>query len=241
MGHFDDLRLLGPLVRMSGQGNIDLAAQKIDVRLDPRVVGSLDGQGGDFDVSGLSMPFIVTGAIAGPSIYPDVFGILANPDQALQAISQLGGNVGQLAAGVSDIDLESVLGDGTDAISDSVLTELTGGLTGRATGEGNRVIPANRRELLGTLFGERNGHQAVQAQEVPVQPAEMAQEPESSAAVSADPFPLPRRDPRTGQPVISDVVQEPGEKPDMKDGLVDAVAPENADVIRNLIERLGAP
>ena len=93
VGHFDDLRLLGPLVRMSGQGNIDLAAQTIDVRLDPRVVESLDGQGGDFDVSGLGMPFIVTGAIAGPSIYPDVSGILANPDQALEAISQLGGNI----------------------------------------------------------------------------------------------------------------------------------------------------
>ena len=76
---------------------------------------------------------------------------------------------------------------------------------------------------------------------MPVQPAEMAQEPESTAAVSADPFPLPRRDPRTGQPVISDVVQESAEQPDMKDGLVDAVAPEKADVIRNLIERLGAP
>ncbi|WMT86385.1 AsmA family protein [Pelagibacterium sp. 26DY04] len=244
VGRFDDLRLLGPLVRMSGQGNIDLAAQTIDVRLDPRVVGSLDGQGGEFDVSGLGMPVIVTGALAGPSIYPDVSGILANPDQALQAISQLGGNIGQLAAGASEVDLESVLGDGTDAISDSVLTGLIGGLAGSASGEANGVIPANGQDLLNTILGERNGEQAVQVPEAPAQPAGMAPETESIAALPADPFPLPRQDPRTGQAVVSEVAQEPAEQPDLTDRLFDAVAPQvapnNVDSIRNLLEQLGA-
>lgn len=245
VGRFEDLRLLGPMVRMSGEGAIDLAAQTIDVRLDPRVVGSLDGQGGEFDVSGLGLPVIVTGALAGPSIYPDISGILANPDQALRAISQLGGNVGQLAAGASEIDLESVLGDGTDPISESVLTGLIGGLTGSVSGEATGALPSGGQGFLNALLGERNGEQAARAPETPARPSETAPESQSVAALPTEPFPLPRRDPRTGTSVVSEVAQEPAAQPDLTDRLVDAVAPqvapENADMIRNLIEQIGAP
>jgi AsmA protein len=245
VGRFDDLRLLGPLVRMSGEGNIDLAAQSIDVRLDPRVVGSLDGQGGEFDVSGLGMPIIVTGALAGPSIYPDVSGILANPDRALQALTQLGGNVGQLAAGASEVDLESVIGGGTDAISESVLTGLIGGLAGNASSGETGAIPANGQDFLNTLLGQQNGGQTAQTPEAPAQPAQTAPETESAAALPDEPLPLPRRDPRTGASAAPEVAQETPEQPDLTDRLIDAVAPqaapENADMIRNLLEQIGAP
>ncbi|WP_332717945.1 AsmA family protein [Pelagibacterium mangrovi] len=245
VGRFDDLRLLGPLVRMSGEGNIDLAAQSIDMRLDPRVVGSLDGQGGEFDVSGLGMPIIVTGALAGPSIYPDVSGILANPDQALQALSQLGGSVGQLAAGASEIDLENVLGGGTDAVSESVLTGLIGGLTGSASGGETGAIPANGQDFLNTLLGQQNVGQTAQTPEAPTQPTQMAPETESAAALPAEPLPLPRRDPRTAASAAPEAPQETPVQPDLTDRLIDAVAPqavpENADMIRNLLEQIGAP
>ena len=194
------------------------------MRLDPRVVGSLDGQSGDFDVSGLGMPVIVTGALAGPSIYPDLSGILANPDQALQAISQLGGNIGQLANGVSETDLESALGDGTDAISDSVLTGLIGGLAGSASEEASGVIPANGQEFLNTILGERNGEQAVQAPKAPAQHVEMIPGTESVAAFPSEPLPLPRRDPRTAPAVDSEIPQEAAEQPDLTDKVVDALA-----------------
>src|SRR5690606_21525067 len=98
----DNIRLLGPLVRMSGEGRIDLAGGTIDMRLDPRVVGSLDGQGGEFDVSGLGMPVIVTGALASPRIYPDFSGVLADPGRALEALSGLGGGMGELSGQATD-------------------------------------------------------------------------------------------------------------------------------------------
>jgi hypothetical protein len=60
-----------------------------------------------------------------------------------------------------------------------------------------------------------------------------------------EPLPLPRRDPRTGASAAPEVAQETPEQPDLTDRLIDAVAPqaapENADMIRNLLEQIGAP
>src|SRR5690606_34701391 len=116
---------------------------------------------------------------------------------ALQALTQLGGNVGQLAAGASEIDLESVLGGGTDAISESVLTGLIGGLAGNASGGETGVIPANGQDFLNTLLGQQNGGQTAQTPEAPAQPAQTAPETQSAAALPDEPLPLPRRDSRT--------------------------------------------
>ena len=48
-----DLRLAGPLVRMTGAGTVDLPAQALKFRVDPQLVASLEGQGGKTDLQGL--------------------------------------------------------------------------------------------------------------------------------------------------------------------------------------------
>jgi len=154
VGQANDIRLLGPFARMSGQGSIDLAAQTIDMRLDPRVVGSLDGQGGDFDVSGLGMPIIVNGSLSSPSIYPDISGILADPSRALQALSQLGGGLGGLADGAVGQLGEALSGE-PGAVADGVLTDLIGQLAGGEV-EG---APAGSGALLNSLVGGALGGQ----------------------------------------------------------------------------------
>src|SRR5690606_39363581 len=96
---------------MDGSGSIDLAAATIDMRLNPRVVGSMSGQGGEFDVSGLGLPVIVTGPLSQPRIYPDVRNILSNPQQALQTLSELRtrlGGIGGSTQGLGDALKESV-------------------------------------------------------------------------------------------------------------------------------------
>lgn len=105
----EDIQLLGPLVRMDGAGSIDIAGQSIDMRLNPRVVASLSGQGGEFDVDGIGMPVVISGPLAEPRLYPDIAGILANPGHALQTISKLRGlgTVGKDAANI----LEQSLGN----------------------------------------------------------------------------------------------------------------------------------
>ncbi len=48
-----DLRLAGPLVRMTGAGSVDLAARTLKLRVDPKLVASLEGQGGKAGLQGL--------------------------------------------------------------------------------------------------------------------------------------------------------------------------------------------
>ncbi len=106
----DDIRLLGPLVRMDGAGDIDLVEETISMRLNPLVVGSASGQGGVFDVGGVGIPIIIQGPLAGPRVYPDLANLMKNPQAALQSLSKLGLNlkgIGNIKGG----KIENVIGD----------------------------------------------------------------------------------------------------------------------------------
>ena len=92
----NDLHLSGPLVRMAGTGTVDLPAQTINLRVDPQVVASLEGQGGKNDLAGLGVPVAINGPWAAPSIYPDIAGILENPQAAYEKLSKLGGGLVKL-------------------------------------------------------------------------------------------------------------------------------------------------
>ena len=92
----NDVHLNGPLVRMAGTGTIDLPAQTLNFRVDPQVVASLEGQGGKTDLAGLGVPVAINGPWAAPSIYPDIAGILENPQAAYEKLSKLGGGLVKL-------------------------------------------------------------------------------------------------------------------------------------------------
>jgi AsmA protein len=81
---------------MAGTGTIDLPAQAINFRVDPQVVASLEGQGGKTDLAGLGVPVAINGPWAQPSIYPDIAGILDNPQAAYEKLSKLGGGLVKL-------------------------------------------------------------------------------------------------------------------------------------------------
>ncbi len=94
-----DLRLLGPLIRVTGLGEVDLLRQVLDYRTTPKLVASLKGQGGKEDLKGLAVPIIIKGPWANPKIYPDIEGILRDPEAAFKALAKLG-KLG------TDVDLE---------------------------------------------------------------------------------------------------------------------------------------
>jgi AsmA protein len=66
----DDVRLLNPFVRLEGRGLIDIGAQTIDMRLTPRAVRSIEGQGGDASIAGLGIPFRASGPWSRVSFRP---------------------------------------------------------------------------------------------------------------------------------------------------------------------------
>jgi AsmA protein len=101
-----DLRLVGPLVRMAGTGSVDLPAQSLTFRVDPKLVASLEGQGGKADLQGLGVKVAISGPWANPSIYPDIEGILTDPVAAYEQLDRLGGGL---------VSLPGAAGAGTDS------------------------------------------------------------------------------------------------------------------------------
>jgi AsmA protein len=86
----DNLRLLGPLVRVTGAGTVDLGAKTLNFRLDPKLVLSLEGQGGANEPAGFGVPIVAEGTWGEPRIYPDMSGILDDPQGAYSRLNALG-------------------------------------------------------------------------------------------------------------------------------------------------------
>jgi AsmA protein len=99
----DNLRLLGPLVRVTGAGSADLAAKTLQFRVEPKLVLSLEGQGGAADPVGIGVPVAVQGPWGAPRIYPEVAGILDNPEAAYAKLRELGQGLFGMSAGQSGI------------------------------------------------------------------------------------------------------------------------------------------
>ncbi|HZE51692.1 MAG TPA: AsmA family protein [Bradyrhizobium sp.] len=85
-----DLNLVGPLVRMTGAGTIDLGTQMMAFRVEPKLVMTTEGQGRAADPVGFGIPVIIDGPWAEPRIYPDMAGMLDNPDAAYAKLKEMG-------------------------------------------------------------------------------------------------------------------------------------------------------
>jgi AsmA protein len=93
----DNVRLLNPYVRLFGSGLINIGAQSIDMRLEPRAVNTAQGQGGEANVAGYGIPFRVSGPWSRVQFRPAVEeivqsqlrDILARQDQG-NPLTQLG-------------------------------------------------------------------------------------------------------------------------------------------------------
>lgn len=71
-----DLLMLSPLLRISGQGGADLMAETLDYKLATKVVGSLEGQGGDTALAGIEIPLAITGSFTEPKFALDTEALL---------------------------------------------------------------------------------------------------------------------------------------------------------------------
>ncbi|MDW9428088.1 AsmA family protein [Sinorhizobium meliloti] len=95
----EDLKLVGPLIRMTGNGAADLAQSTLNFRLEPRLVASLQGQGAEISTDGIGVPVVVEGSFAAPRIYPDLSDLLKNPDAALAKLKDFGLPIDKLPIG----------------------------------------------------------------------------------------------------------------------------------------------
>ena len=70
VAHNQDLFMASPLLRITGQGTIDLVRKSMDYEVKPRVVGSLKGQGDTFLRKGLTIPLHIYGPFDAPKVTP---------------------------------------------------------------------------------------------------------------------------------------------------------------------------
>lgn len=145
-----DLHLVGPLVRMTGAGTVHLPAQTLKFRVDPQLVASLEGQGGEKDISGLGVPVMIAGPWAKPKFYPDIKGILQNPAQAYQRYKEFTKGAKNLP-GLDKIDktgaLSNAIKDGK--VDKDALMEGIGGLLG-----GTQAAPESGADAAATTDGQ---------------------------------------------------------------------------------------
>ncbi len=85
-----DLNLVGPLVKMTGAGTIDIGAKTLALRVEPKLVMTTEGQGRASDPVGFGIPVVIDGPWTDPRIYPDMAGILDNPDAAYAKLREMG-------------------------------------------------------------------------------------------------------------------------------------------------------
>ena len=85
-----DLNLVGPLVKMTGAARSTSARKTLALRVEPKLVMTTQGQGRASDPVGFGIPVVINGPWASPQIYPDVAGILDNPDAAYAKLKEMG-------------------------------------------------------------------------------------------------------------------------------------------------------
>lgn len=95
----DDFQASGPVVRVTGSGAVDLPGKTLKLKVDPRLVANARTSGASPGATGLGVPVIIEGDWSEPRIYPDIAGILDDPDAAFAQLKGLSkgffGNSGQ--------------------------------------------------------------------------------------------------------------------------------------------------
>jgi AsmA protein len=103
----DDLILRNPLLRVTGAGSADAPKRTVNYRIEPKVVGSLEGQSAASDAKGVAVPVIVEGPWDNVTYRPDLAGLVTDiakdPAKALEGakdtLKQLKGGAGGLLGG----------------------------------------------------------------------------------------------------------------------------------------------
>ncbi|MFC1856572.1 AsmA family protein [Thermodesulfobacteriota bacterium] len=68
--------LTSPLLRVLTAGKVDLVKDSLDLRVEPKFVGTLKGQGDSGDRTGITVPVLVKGSLSDPKFSPDMKGML---------------------------------------------------------------------------------------------------------------------------------------------------------------------
>ncbi len=194
-----DLNLVGPLVKMTGAGTIDLGTKQIGFRVEPKLVMTTEGQGRAADPVGLGIPVMIEGPWGEPRIYPEMQGILDNPEAAYAKLKEMGkGLFGPNGAGLGAA-LGGLLGGGQSAAGGQGAAGAPGGTSQPSSPLGGQLGEAIGNLLqkglsggLGQSPGQANPAQGAAR---PAQPSGQRSLAEPAAPAPADAPPQPESQP----------------------------------------------
>jgi AsmA protein len=142
-----DLNLVGPLVKMTGVGTIDLGTKQIGFRVEPKLVMTTEGQGRAAEPVGLGIPVMIEGPWGAPRIYPEMQGMLDNPEAAYAKLKEMGkGLFGANGAGLNSSGIGAALGG------------LLGGGQAGAAGAPGTAQGGKPNDALGGQLGDTIGN-----------------------------------------------------------------------------------
>ncbi|OKO70740.1 AsmA family protein [Bradyrhizobium sp. NAS96.2] len=205
-----DLNLIGPLVKMTGVGTVDLNTRQIGFRVEPQLVMTTEGQGRAGNPVGLGIPVMLEGPWVSPRIYPEMQGILDNPEAAYAKLKEMGkGLFGQNGQGLSQ---------GLNGLT-NLLNGVQGGGTGVQPGTGQTPGGgASQTNPLGGQLGDTIGNLLQQGlstlnQGNASRPSRSLAKPEANAPPAANQAPPPAPPPADSveqhdNPAMNDVLRQ---------------------------------
>lgn len=206
-----DLNLVGPLVKMTGVGTIDINTRQIGFRVEPQLVMTTEGQGRAGNPVGFGIPVRVEGPWASPRIYPEMQGMLDNPEAAYAKLKEMGkGLFGPNGQGLTQGGLSQGLNGLTNLLNGAQGAQQGGNPAQPGTGQ-NNPLGGQLGDTIGNLLQQglssmnqgnapRSGQNRSLAQPQPVAPT--ADQPAPSPP--ADPAPAAQPD----NPAMNDVLRQ---------------------------------
>jgi AsmA protein len=139
-----NLNFVSPVMSVKGSGTIELPRQALNLKVSPTLTLA-EAQG--LDLAGLSVPIIVRGPWASPKIYPDIAGILENPQAAYDTLRKLVGEGTTASFKEKGEEIkEQIKGKVTDEIGKALGDDEAGQ-------EAGKIFDDQGQKLLKDLFG----------------------------------------------------------------------------------------
>jgi AsmA protein len=139
-----DINFASPVLSLSGGGVIDLPRQALNLKVSPTLTLAA-AQG--LDLAGLEVPIIVKGPWAKPKIYPDIAGILENPEAAYDTLRKLAGEGNTASIEAAGKAIKNKV---QDKVSDEIGKALGNDEAGQEAG---KILDEQGQKLLKGLFG----------------------------------------------------------------------------------------
>jgi AsmA protein len=148
-----DMKMMAPLLHLSGSGTVPLPQQTVDYDLEAKLVPSAQGQGGGDALVGIPIPIKVSGPWSNISYQPDWSSVLKGLDP--ERLKNLPGNVAKTVEGFG-ASLPGI-GDVGNSLIGGKSNKRSGGPSGSAPAD-KKAAPAGAEkrplDLRKKLFGD---------------------------------------------------------------------------------------